>query len=303
MVFSTRALSRVLLTVLASGCVLQMGCRSGPRPTVDTPLPPPAEVVEHWNARAERLDRLWGRVAVTFRFTDQDGRRRFEQGEGHFQLLDGTHLALSVGKLSEVMLWIGSDDTRYWLIERFEQRRAWFGAHEAFTRDKGERIGLPIAPRELLVLMGLAPLDPDADLMTSRTSSGATMLMVRDLHSLVSWRTVLDPATGLPECVELLDAEGTVILRADHTTVRPAIIRYERSSDFDHIARAISISYPDAEASLTINFDAELFDGRRTGRPRRNAFDLEGLINALGPMDEIVDLDVPTPVSTPTMTQ
>lgn len=295
MVLRHISLSRLLLTVLAMGCLFHTGCCSRPGSDLDASLPPPIEVVEHWNARAERLDRLWGRVAVTFRFTDQDGRRRFEQGEGHFQLLDGTHLALSVGKLSEVMLWIGSDDTRYWLIERFEQRRAWFGAHEAFTRDKGERIGLPIAPREMLVLMGLAPLDPDADLITSRARSGATMLMVRDLNSSLSWRALVDPVTRLPERVELLDPEGTVILRADHTTVRPAIIRYERSSDFDHIARAISISYPSADASLTINFDAELFDGRRTGRPRRNAFDLEGLINALGPMDEVVDLDAPVP--------
>ncbi|TVQ78192.1 MAG: hypothetical protein EA380_06480 [Phycisphaeraceae bacterium] len=291
MVIRRHTLSRLLLTALATGCLFQMGCRSGPRPGTDAPVPPPVEVVEHWNERAERLDRLWGRVAVTFRFTDQDGRRRFEQGEGHFQLLDGAHLALSVGKLSEVMLWIGSDETRYWLIERFEQRRAWFGAHESFTRAKGERIGLPIAPRELLVLMGLAPLDPDADWTTSRTKSGATLLTIREPNSASSWRAELAPDTRLPETVELLDADGAVILRAEHTVVRPAIIRYERSSDFDHIARAISISYPAADASLTINFDAELFDGRRTGRPRRNAFNLEGLLNALGPMDEVVDLD------------
>ncbi len=294
-----RSILTTLILHLVMICALS-GCSGNPRPILSgdsDPLPDPHEVVSTWNERAERMDRLWGRVAVTFRFTDEDGKRRFEQGEGHFQRRDGSDLALSVGKLSEIMLWIGADDSRYWLIQRLDGNRVWFGKHETYTRTKGQSLGLPIAPRELLMLMGISPFPIEADVAIARDSSGDLVLTVGESLGAERpsgiWRVRLNPISRLPSTIELLDDQGESILHAEHTMVTPTIVRYEQSSAFDHIAQAIRITYPRDDASIAINFSAELTDSTRTGRLRDSAFDLDVLTDLLGPMDEIIDLDTP----------
>lgn len=275
-------------------------CTAPPSPTgASDPLPKSRDVITQWNDRAARMSRLWGRVAVTFRFTDQDGNRRFEQGEGHFQRRDGSDLALSVGKLSDVMLWIGADDTQYWLIERFDSRRVLYGAHEAYTNEKGRRLGLPVEPHNLLVLMGIGQFDEHTSNTVERGKDNSIVLTVSDIESNEThsgaWRATLDSGTLLPIMVERLDADGEATLRAEHTGVTPTIVRYEQSSSVDQMAEAIRVSYPSEDASITINFDAELTDSSRSGKIQDAAFDLDVLISLLGPMEEIIDLDTHAP--------
>lgn len=295
--FMRRSISTSVILPLAMIHALS-GCCTHPTPVGGegpVPLPDPHEIVTVWNQRAERMDRLWGRVAVTFRFTDENGERRFEQGEGHFQRRDGSDLALSVGKLSEIMLWIGADESRYWLIERLDGNRVWFGEHEAYTRTKGQRLGLPVAPHELLMLMGIAPFPEDAEIAIARDPSGDLILTVGVTPESEApqgfWRVTMDPVSRLPINIALLDRQGSPILLAEHMMVTPTIVRYQQSSAFDNIAQAIRIIYPRDDASIAINFSDEISDSRRSGRLQDPAFDLDTLIDLLGPMDQIINLD------------
>ena len=102
------------------------GCKTGGPVDAAAPpdRPPPTypEFRQRWNANARHLDRLWARSTVAVRWTDRDGEKHYEQGDGHLQVRDRSSFALSIGKLGEVLLWFGGDDDRYWLLDRVDEQ-------------------------------------------------------------------------------------------------------------------------------------------------------------------------------------
>ncbi|XHC24547.1 hypothetical protein ABWH91_09670 [Phycisphaerales bacterium ac7] len=113
------------------------------------------------NARVERLGVLWSRGIVAFRYRDAEGKLRDDQGNANVQLILPDRFAMRIHKVGETLLWIGCDAERYWMIDLLtEPSRAYVGRHDDFTGEKGERVGLPVPPRELSRLMGLEELPP-----------------------------------------------------------------------------------------------------------------------------------------------
>jgi hypothetical protein len=66
------------------------------------------DVLEAHNARAAALDRLWARASVQVTGADENGRLS-EQAEGHLQIDQPDRVALSLGKLGKVQLYLGSN--------------------------------------------------------------------------------------------------------------------------------------------------------------------------------------------------
>jgi hypothetical protein len=158
------------------------------------------------NARAARLGKLWARATVSIDYRDSEGRKRWEQGEGHFQVIQPSKLALSVGKLGEVFLWIGCDEERYWLIDTKGAKAAYVGRHELVTRGKIEALGLPVPPRDLIALAGMSPVAGTAfsfssNLAAHRWSVGrwtlhdplAASARIEEASASLSSSTRLDP--------------------------------------------------------------------------------------------------------------
>ncbi|HBS28616.1 MAG TPA: hypothetical protein DEB06_03995 [Phycisphaerales bacterium] len=271
-------------------------CETNPRPRTEPvaparPTPGYAEVAALYNARAARLSRVWARAVVSIAFRDQDGTRRSEQGEGHFQFVAPADSALSVGKLGEVYLWVGSDAHRYWLLEPRDPKRGVVGRHELLNESTLDRLGLPAAPLDLLRVVAVTPMpeQPEPPAAVAWSSDGA--MLVVDLPTRRGiWRYWLEPRDMLPQVIELIGPGDEVILSA-------SLERYERvtlrgqGGFFPLMPSRVRLTHHESGSTLSLTLQA-LSDGGES-RLTREAFDLDALV-ALFNIIDLRDADAPT---------
>lgn len=281
------------------------GCKSdSPAASSSASAPAPityAGIAERFNQRVDKLGRIWSRAVVSIDFTDDEGRRRYEQGEGFFQVVRPSSLALSVGKAGETFVWMGCDAERYWVIEPRREKRASIGRHEALTPAKLKALLLPCAPLDLISLAGLRPL-PVGDFRRGERPSepiealdrGDTFWQFDVPREGQTFRYLVEPKTLRPRVVSIVDrATGklTTTARLDNYLgveiqgmggsypVMPALVRVE------HIPTGSVI-----KMTLDGMNDGLVNDGRRKGRLAPENFDFNALCDAFG-VTEIFDLD------------
>ena len=278
------------LAAFFSGCA-STGTRE-PAPVINAEPPTYAEIATAHNERASRLPRLWARAAVRMQYTDDDGDRRREQGEGHLQIIAPARLALSVGKVGEVLFWLGSDDHRFWWFDLSENSRASVARHENVLLPCVSEIALPVHPLDLLDLLALreipatgpAPvLDPEGRAVVDfPTPAGAR-------------RVFFDTDTMYPARVELWwrgEASPAIIAELEE---------YERvdlpsvPGVDPRLASRVTITHVDSDTLMTL-FLSDMSDGSRFGRLSPGVFDFEELVGSLDPKTIIVlDEDCATP--------
>jgi hypothetical protein len=282
----------IALALVAACC---SACRSTGAPS-DTPIPrgpvpTVSQIADPWNARVARLDRLWARTVVTMRYLDAEGDTKSAQGEGHLQRLDWYKVALSAGKVGETLFWFGADQDRYWFFDlsSADRRRVVFGRHDQLTRDKGQLLSIPVPPRQYMRFSGLSAFPTRIEgAVITRTNK--TTLQARFSDRAGDWIYDIDERTLHPISITSLDEDGNPEVRSTLSDYRTVLLE----SPGDAIVQApgrIVIEHLPSETSITITIDGQMIDGRRAGRPKPAAFDLEGLIEALGPIDEPIDLD------------
>lgn len=265
------------------------GCSSSPRAAAPPAVMPTYRAIaEAHNARVARLSRFWARAAVRLRYTDQDGKRHREQGEGHLQIIEPDRLALSVGKVGEIIFWLGSDAERFWWFELGDPSRASVARHEnAFAPCIGE-IALPVHPLDLLDMLALTPIPADRPGVVP--VAGPQGRAVVDLPSRAGARRLFfDPNTMRVARVELW------LPGAPSASFTAELDQYERvdlpaSPGVDpRAASRARISHPESGTEMTL-FLSDMSDGSRFGRLNPSAFIFEDLLDSLDP-DELVVLD------------
>lgn len=260
-------------------------------------LPPPAyaEIAKTYNERTKRLQRLWCRAVVSVDFTDDEGKRRWEQGEGHFQVVQPSRMALSAGKLGEVMLWIGCDAERYWFIDAKESDRAWVGRHTGVTREKIERLGMPAAPRDLLALAGITPLptpalDPKRDPQVKWSADRKT-LSFELTRAGARWRYFVNARNYEPSRIEVVDsASGESVLSATLENYGNVSLRGDGSLPPRVATRMRCLHHPSG-STLGLGI-ADMSDGGKPGGQRLapDNFNFDVLRDRLG-IKDVVDVD------------
>jgi len=197
--------------------VLSTACESRQRPgvAIESAAPPPdfAGVAAAHDARVERLARLWTSAVVQLTYTDEDGRRQRDQGEGYLQVIQPDRFALSVGKFGEAYVYVGSNPEFYWWFELRGTPRAWIGRHAgraALDRD------VPIHPLDLLDLLGVTPLARPDDMdrpggSVSRAEDGSVIVEVPTREPGGLRRVTLDARTFEPGRIELLSSDGRLV--------------------------------------------------------------------------------------------
>ncbi len=302
---------RVLLASSAAMLPLGLGaCRTdGPSATTTTSDTGVAtamsydEIARRYNERAERLGRLWSRAVVSIEFIDREGGKRYEQGDGFFQVVQPSKLALSVGKAGETFVWMGCDAERYWVLEPKQAKTASVGRHDQLTPAKLRALGLPCAPLDLISLIGVSPLPTGRE---ARGSGGGPPKPIMALDGGVdviqfdlervgqTFRYLLDAKTLRPRVVSIVDRATrklTTTARLDnylgvetHTfagayPMMPALVRVE------HIPTSSVIKF-----TLESMNDGLVNQGAKKGRLAPENFELDTLVEAYGPF-EMVNLD------------
>lgn len=299
------------------------GCRSGETAgggraelgAADASLPAYEDVVAAYNARVSAFGRVWARVTAVYRGVDDAGNRLSEQAEGHLQIDRPDRVALSLGKLGETYLYLGSNESRYWWIDLVDADRkvALTGTHAEATPARIRALGLPVRPPELVEVVGIVPLPVRGGVVERDTRPGAPPggFMVTaprgggagdggpgggadsgpsggPIGGLVRlWFAPEDDDAagfrGEPTRVALLDAAGAEVLHA-------TLGAYQRFGGVDRprshrLPRRVRLESDRFEgwARLTM-YDPE----RRSINPL--VFDPDGLFARLG-VDEVIDLD------------
>lgn len=256
-------------------------------------VPDYATIAEQYNARTTRLDRLWSRAVVQVRYTDEKGRARRQQGEGHLQVVQPHNVALSIGKLGEVLFWLGADSERFWIFELSDSDRVSVCRHDNVGTQCAQPMSVPVHPLTMMELLAITPLPPD-ELGTVTHDPELDRYVVDIPMGRGIRRMHLDTSTLLPRRVELYDAESSLVVWSQ-------LDEYERiamsgSPGFNpQVATRIQIDSSTNDAQVRV-FLSDASDGVAIGRIPDAAFDFETLVRAHRPGETIVlDERCPTP--------
>ena len=139
------------------------------------------EVAARYNDRVAPAETFWARASIRVEGRDAEGGRLSEQAEGHLQIERPRRLALSIGKLGETHLYLGSSDDVYWWMDLIDKDDAFavFGRHEYVTPDKAAQLGVPVHPLDLIDAIALSPLPEGAPGSWAAWSPDGRELVVR----------------------------------------------------------------------------------------------------------------------------
>lgn len=247
------------------------------------------EVAEIYNDRVSPADSFWARASIRVDGRDAEGGRLREQAEGHLQIERPRRLALSIGKLSETHLYLGSSDDVYWWMDLIDKDDAFvvFGRHEHATPDKASQLGVPVHPLDLIDAIALSPLPPESPGSLAAWTPNGKELVVRAPGRWGARRMWLDPDTFEPRRVEIEDDQGKLLLAAE-------LSRYEhvRKQGDATIRLRLATRYEIQTAGLDATVRINLFEPKiRSIRPI--AFDLPKLLETYK-VDQAWDLDAPS---------
>lgn len=310
---------------LLAGCVVLaiLGC-AGPRPGGDgsdrypappSPMPSYTEVVTRYHANAGKVPSLWARADYTLRWheTTPSGRtrRHTDRGEGNIVLRLPSSSALTVGKLGEIGLWLGSDGDRYWAMHlrppSGEPRAAFVGRVANLGRPCARSMpgldGLTgVRPHAIAALLGVARIAEHRN-GEAREDGRA----IGPVPPAVEWvegcymieppglgvRLLIEPRRYLPVRVDLLDDDGysRVIARlSNHRAMEVASLSPER---WPLVAARIELRPTTGDDRVIVTL-TDATDGLRDGKIKDRLFDLDRLTRALR-IERVLNLDADCP--------
>lgn len=256
------------------------GC-ANPKPVAPERMESAEAVIAAYNANAARLGRVWGTVNTFARFRDPDsGQMRREVGDGHFIYMGPNRVALTTGKLGNVLLWAGSNEQRFWFFDLQDEGVAYVGSYARLGEPGAQPLPLPVRPDHLPGLIGLTPIDPTE--AHAEWRGGDLLVEPGD----GARRLLLDARTGLAKRVDLLDAEGDSVIVCKLSGVK-AVDHEPELPQPGRLPAEAHIEVVSEEGDLTLKL-ANLTDKADKFNPR--AFNFEALVEAYEP-GRVVDLD------------
>ncbi len=284
---------------LVAALVVLPACRP-PAPLTPLPwdvIPPPArmptyeELAHRHNRHVEHLERLWSRATITVRWRE-NGRQRWEQADSSNVILDLPHrVAVAIGSSAPgvgTIMWLGSDEDRYWLFDLYNDKTLYWGHHETVGMPGTKQLAIPVHPRDLPRLLGVLKIDAD-------TPGRVNWDPVWGGYVLEPWhgryRVVVDRERALPLRVDLLDAEGWSVLQALLTSPRSLDMAGLEPWEHPTIATRVDIAVIGSDDELILQLrGVDPTPGPRRLNPAQ--FDLETLMRQFRP-DEVIQLDEP----------
>lgn len=179
-------------------------------------------IIDAFNARVGPLGRFKAWVNVRLRYRDDGGELREEQPEGLLQVVRPDRLGLRLGKAGKTLFWFGCDQNEYWWFDLEKTPSAAVGRRDEMTASAREELGLSVAPWELIDLLGVSLLPPDAEVEIVEVGASDPRGLEITVWAAASGkdataprvplrRYVLSSPEAIPSRVELFDAAGELI--------------------------------------------------------------------------------------------
>lgn len=249
-----------------------------------------AKLAERYNRRTGRIGSIHARAVVEIDFTNANGKQQFEQGDGKFMYRRPLDLAMTIGKLGEIILWIGGDRERYWWLELKPSgdapTTAYVGRHdERVSLDDGTG-PLPVGPGELLALMGLAPIagPEESHPMPEPVDDGKRVWVTAYLGAAKgappARHTLIDVATGRPLESKIVDKDGKVIVASKLSNYEPMKVMGKPPGDWPWLPTRIEMTAPSRKARLTL-YLSDATDGKEGDKIKDAQFDFQKLVDLL----------------------
>jgi hypothetical protein len=267
----------LVATTLLSACAAP---KHTPPDTIDITLD---QVLEKQNTRTAALNRLWARASVQVIGRDASGGRLSEQAGGHLQIEAPDRVALSLGKVGKVQLYLGSNTEFYWWIDMVDRdnKSVIIGRHDKVTAQKAQSLGVPIYPRDLIKLLGITPID-SAAVMSELAAEGKRLVLDTRLDA-GHMKTYFDARTLDPVRVEMFDPAGTLLVASDLTRYDFVSVQGDATTK-PRVPEKIVLTLTDGTTVRISLYAPE-------NKPiRPSAFDLERLVRGYH-IDRIYDLD------------
>jgi hypothetical protein len=237
-----------------------------------------------YNERVAPLDRFRAQATVQFRYVDKDGKERIEQPEGTIQIVRPDKLALSLGKLGQVKFWLGSDQKRYWWLDMMDEPVAFIGGHDAFNDRAARRLGISLAPRSLIRVLCLTPMDTEGWGATQWSDDGERLGITTTIDGGGRQRVWVDPANYRPIKIELYDAAGKPIVIAHcEGDERVEVAAGSTRGGSPWIPKSVSIYAVGTDATIRVSLSSAKNDGVND-----KAFEFEEIVGTYG-VERVVD--------------
>lgn len=279
------------LALLSLVALVNIGCEPATNVQPDPPPAPPLsydQLRSTHNARIADVDRLWARSVVEVRWTDDEGRGHFEQGDGPLIVRKPDELALAIGKLGNTRFWLGCDGERYWLFDVGDkQRLAYVGRQDNIANARRSVLPLPIQPTRLIGLLDITPLPDTDDALVTRDGDDHLIVLPPDDDLAGLLRKIRMDAKGRITEIELMDGRGRTVLLAELSRFQRMPLEGRPPGAHPWLAGRIHIIVPRADASVTL-FIHDPSEG--AGRIKDKQFDFDALTRALK-IDRVVDVD------------
>ncbi len=279
-------------------------CRSDPAPAPMVNIPrgaPPAyaQVVQTYNARVRRLERLQAGITMVIRARNAQNESINEQVEGNLSVAQPGSVALRMDKVSKTIFRLGSNDTNYWWVDLTKNPKvATVGSHEAATPETVQALGIPMHPLDFLEVFAISPLPepgtPGAEQAAVSWSEDGQFVGITLPGRWGQRRFWLDPQTYAPRVIELLDAQGEIAARATITGFQSITVAGDALAR-PLIPKRIDLRLPQNDALVIIETHQASNPAQRM---RMQVFDLGAVLRSDG-VDNVVDVDRQNPGAPP----
>jgi len=261
--------------------------------TIETaqPLPSYAALAKRYNDRVKPLDRLWASTEVHLRYEDRQGKQHTEHGDGTLIVVRPRQVAMTVGKLGNTIMWAGSNEAGYWLFDKREAGKVFYGRYRYIDKPCSRSLPMPIEPEAVPYLLGTMPLDAEAQPGDDAVHKYKGYFLVEPPN--VNVRLWLDPATARPKRVDLLDDQGKKAVSAILSEYWPVDQADSPRKDWPWLAHETQIYVHGDETHQQADVRIELSgasDGEASGKIDPAVFDFDTLMQKHDPARRI-DLD------------
>lgn len=224
------------LSLLCVSALVLSACDAAPKTA--TPLAyqrPPSTMpsyrqlaMDH-NRHVAGLSRVWARANIDVTYQDEHGKTKKESGDESTLMIDlPQNVALSFGKFGlGTLMWAGCDDQHFWFFDLVGEKSMLFGSHASLNHVNIRNLPLQVRPADIPMLLGLLPLNPDAQssvgwergYLTIQPNNGPVKMLMDPISHAVRQVLIFAP-DGMPAVVSTLNQLVDLPLAGNNDTAK-----------------------------------------------------------------------------------